>query len=59
MTTLGDSYKIIYDNDRHGKEAIYMINDIGFWNELDEMLSLVKLVKMRIQEIEIERPLVG
>ena len=48
MTTLGDSYKIIYDNDRHGKEAVYMINDIGFWNELDEMLSLVKLVKMRI-----------
>ena len=59
MTTLGDSYKIIYDNDRHGKEVVYMINDIGFWNELDEMLSLVKSVKMRIQEIEFERPLVG
>jgi len=36
-----------------------MIRDMRFWNELDAVLSLVKLVKMMIQEIEVERPLVG
>ncbi|KAK8549109.1 hypothetical protein V6N13_054140 [Hibiscus sabdariffa] len=36
-----------------------MIRDVGFWNELQAVHSLVKLIKEMAQVIETERPLVG
>lgn len=59
LTVLDDAYKVIYAEDPHGREVADMVRDMRFWNELDAVLSLVKLVKMMIQEIEVERPLVG
>ncbi|GLJ46426.1 hypothetical protein SUGI_0978430 [Cryptomeria japonica] len=59
LTVLDDAYKVIYAEDPHGREAADMIRDMRFWNDLDAVLSLVKLVKMMVQEIETERPLVG
>eukprot|EP01018_Ginkgo_biloba_P018251 Gb_26431 [translate_table: standard] len=59
LTVLDDAYKVIYAEDPHGREAADMIRDMRFWNELDAVLSLVKLIKMMVQDIEVERPLVG
>ncbi|KAJ1381340.1 Ribonuclease H-like superfamily [Sesbania bispinosa] len=44
---------------RNAREVGDMIRDVGFWNDLEAVHMLVKLVKDMAQEIETERPLVG
>ena len=56
---LDDSYKMAAMEDPIAREVGEMIQDVGFWNELEAVHSLVKLVKDMAQEIETERPLVG
>ncbi|XP_065858036.1 uncharacterized protein [Euphorbia lathyris] len=59
LIVLDESYKIVLMEDPAGREVADMIRDVGFWNELEAVHSLVKMIKEMAQEIEIERPLVG
>ncbi|WCJ26052.1 hypothetical protein M5689_007899 [Euphorbia peplus] len=59
LVVLDESYKIILMEDQAGREVADMIRDVGFWNELEAVHSLVKMIKDMVQEIETERPLVG
>ncbi|KAG5228465.1 Ribonuclease domain containing protein [Salix suchowensis] len=59
LVLLDESYKIVSMEDPTSREVAEMIGDVGFWNDLDAVQSLVKLIKEMAQEIEIERPLVG
>lgn len=59
LTVLDESFKVFYADDPVGRELADMIQDIRFWNDLDAVLSLVKLIRMMVQDVEADRPLVG
>ncbi|XP_027912143.1 uncharacterized protein LOC114171130 isoform X1 [Vigna unguiculata] len=59
LVLLDESLKMASVEDPNAREVGDMIGDVGFWNELEAVHSLVKLVKEMAQEIETERPLVG
>ncbi|GKU95453.1 hypothetical protein SLEP1_g8810 [Rubroshorea leprosula] len=54
-----ETYKVASLEDPAAREISEMTRDVGFWNELEAVLSLVKLIKDMAREIETERPLVG
>ncbi|KAF5959884.1 hypothetical protein HYC85_001093 [Camellia sinensis] len=54
-----DSYKVIGVDDPLAREVAEMIQDVGFWNELEAVHSLVKLIRGMVEDIEAEKPLVG
>ncbi|KAJ0106457.1 hypothetical protein Patl1_18588 [Pistacia atlantica] len=59
LLLLDESYKMASLEDPLAREVAEMIREVGFWNELEAVHSLVKLIKEMAQEIETERPLVG
>ncbi|XP_019446658.1 PREDICTED: uncharacterized protein LOC109350014 [Lupinus angustifolius] len=59
LVLLDESFKIVCIEDQNAREVGDMIRDIGFWNDLEAVHTLVKLVKDMAQEIENERLLVG
>ncbi|CAJ1928277.1 unnamed protein product [Sphenostylis stenocarpa] len=59
LMILDESLKMAFVEDPNAREVGDMIRDVGFWNDLEAVHSLVKLVKEMVQEIETERPLVG
>ncbi|XP_038688018.1 uncharacterized protein LOC119987234 isoform X2 [Tripterygium wilfordii] len=59
LVVLDESYKVVSMEDSTAREVAEMIRDAGFWNELEAVHSLVRLLKDMAQEIETERPLIG
>ncbi|KAJ0048331.1 hypothetical protein Pint_15964 [Pistacia integerrima] len=59
LLLLDESYKMASLEDPLAREVAELIREVGFWNELEAVHSLVKLIKEMAQEIETERPLVG
>ncbi|PON57413.1 Ribonuclease H-like domain containing protein [Parasponia andersonii] len=59
LVLLDDAFKIASMEDPITREISEMIGEVGFWNEVEAVHSLVKLIKDMAQEIEAERPLVG
>ncbi|CAL1405158.1 unnamed protein product [Linum trigynum] len=59
MVFLDESYKALLVEDAVAREIAGMIQSERFWNELEAVYSLVKLVRGMVQEVEAERPLVG
>ncbi|XP_059629479.1 uncharacterized protein LOC132271977 [Cornus florida] len=59
LLVLDDSYKIMCGDDPIAREIAEIIQDVEFWNDLEAVHSLVKLVKGMAEEIEAERPLVA
>ncbi|XP_050227982.1 uncharacterized protein LOC126677422 isoform X2 [Mercurialis annua] len=59
MVLLDESYKTVSIEDPTARDIAEMISDVGFWNEMESVHTLVKLIKEMAQEIETERPLVG
>ncbi|XP_058104649.1 uncharacterized protein LOC131248395 isoform X2 [Magnolia sinica] len=54
-----ESYKVVCVEDPVAREVADLIRDIGFWNEVEAVHSLMKLIRMMAQDIEEDRPLVG
>eukprot|EP00268_Persea_americana_P050803 TRINITY_DN555_c3_g1_i1.p1 TRINITY_DN555_c3_g1~~TRINITY_DN555_c3_g1_i1.p1 ORF type:complete len:813 (+),score=128.76 TRINITY_DN555_c3_g1_i1:303-2741(+) len=54
-----ESYEVVCVDDPVAREVGDMVRDMGFWSELEAVHSLIKLVRVMVQEIELERPLVG
>ncbi|KAG6606146.1 hypothetical protein SDJN02_02891, partial [Cucurbita argyrosperma subsp. argyrosperma] len=59
LVVLDETCKIASMEDPIAREVAKLIGDVGFWNELEAVHSLVKLVTEMAVEIEKERPLVG
>ncbi|KAK8626131.1 hypothetical protein V6N13_133783 [Hibiscus sabdariffa] len=59
LVLLDETYKMLSMEDPLAREVAEMIRDMGFWNDLEAVHSLVKLIKEMAHEIETERPLVG
>ncbi|KAJ6807653.1 uncharacterized protein M6B38_171685 [Iris pallida] len=56
---LDEEYKVLCLEDLPARELREMVQDFAFWNELEAVRSLVKLVRDMAREVEVERPLVG
>ncbi|VYS49813.1 unnamed protein product [Arabidopsis thaliana] len=54
-----DVCKAVLMEDHMAREVSEMVGDVGFWNEVEAVYSLLKLVKEMARRIEEERPLVG
>ncbi|TYH23533.1 hypothetical protein ES288_A03G020900v1 [Gossypium darwinii] len=59
LVLLDETFKLVSMEDPVAREVAEMIRDMGFWNDLEAVHSLVKLIKEMAHEIETERPLVG
>ncbi|KAF2311730.1 hypothetical protein GH714_026438 [Hevea brasiliensis] len=59
MVVLDDSYKMIRVEDSVAEEIAGMIQNEGFWNDLEAVYSLMKLIREMAHEIEVERPFIG
>ncbi|XP_019453237.1 PREDICTED: uncharacterized protein LOC109354892 [Lupinus angustifolius] len=59
MVTLEDTFKVTFMEDPLAREVAAMVQNGVFWNELEAVYSLVKLIKGMVQDIEAERPLIG
>ncbi|XP_063943245.1 uncharacterized protein LOC108210002 isoform X1 [Daucus carota subsp. sativus] len=59
LVLLDDSYKVVSIEEPLAQEIEEMLRNPHFWNELEAVHSLVKLIKGMAQEIEVERPRVG
>ncbi|OIT02798.1 PREDICTED: uncharacterized protein LOC109227428 [Nicotiana attenuata] len=59
LVVVDDSYKVSCIEDPVAREVAEMIQDVGFWNDVEAAHSLVKLIKEMADDIEAERPLVG
>ncbi|XP_031741472.1 uncharacterized protein LOC101211194 isoform X2 [Cucumis sativus] len=59
LVVLDETWKIASVDDPIAREVAELIGDVGFWNELEAVHSLVKLITDMAVEIEKERPLVG
>ncbi|KAG4941808.1 hypothetical protein JHK87_045679 [Glycine soja] len=54
-----DGFKVMCMEDPLAREVAGMVQNEGFWNELEAVYSLVRLVKGMVQDVETERPLIG
>ncbi|KAE9606909.1 hypothetical protein Lal_00026479 [Lupinus albus] len=59
LVLLEEAFKLVSIEDPNAREVGDIIRDVGFWNDLEAVHMLVKLVKDMVHEIETERPLVG
>ncbi|KAL2227157.1 uncharacterized protein LOC105160547 isoform X2 [Sesamum indicum] len=59
LIVLDDSYKVVCLADITARECADMIQDVGFWNDVEAAHSLVKMIMGMAEDIEAERPLVG
>lgn len=59
LVVLDDSYKVVCLEDLAAAQVADVIQDVGFWNNVEAAHSLIKLIMGMSEEIEAERPLVG
>ncbi|KAL2650909.1 hypothetical protein R1flu_019037 [Riccia fluitans] len=59
LTVLDDSFKLVFNDDQLGRDVGDMVGGMRFWSDLEAVLDLVKIVKVMVQDIEVDRPLVS
>ncbi|KAL7612493.1 uncharacterized protein LOC111903260 [Lactuca sativa] len=59
LVVMEDLYKVLVMEDSLATEVGDMIQNMGFWNDVEAINTLIKVVKDMVEEIEVERPLVG
>lgn len=59
LVVMDDSYKLLIMEDSLATEVADMVQNMGFWNDVEAINTLIKVVKGMVEEIETERPLVG
>ncbi|XP_076942033.1 uncharacterized protein LOC143611768 [Bidens hawaiensis] len=59
LVVTDDSYKLVVMEDSRGPEVAELIQNMGFWNDVEAINSLIKVIRTMVEEIESERPLVS
>ncbi|MCI30058.1 hypothetical protein A2U01_0051267, partial [Trifolium medium] len=59
MVVMEEAFKVMFMEDPHAREVAGLVQNGVFWNELEAVYSLVKIIKGMVQDIEVERPLIG
>ena len=58
-TVLDESFSLQFSDDQLGRDVIDMVGDMRFWSDLEAVQDLIKLVKVMVNDIEVDRPLVS
>ncbi|KAK6155827.1 hypothetical protein DH2020_010075 [Rehmannia glutinosa] len=56
LIVLDESYKAVCSADHSARETGNVIQDVGFWNDVEAAHSLVKMIMGMAEEIEADRP---
>ncbi|KAJ9539709.1 hypothetical protein OSB04_026215 [Centaurea solstitialis] len=59
LVVIDDSYKLVLVQDSGAREVAEMVQNMGFWNDVEAINALIKVIRATVDEIEAERPLVG
>ncbi|KAK9060930.1 hypothetical protein SSX86_018110 [Deinandra increscens subsp. villosa] len=59
LVVTDNSYKLVVLEDSRATEVAEMIQNMGFWNDVEAINTLIKVVRSMVEDIEAERPLVG
>ncbi|CAI8593535.1 unnamed protein product [Vicia faba] len=59
MVVMEDGFKAMFMEDPQAREVAGLVQSEVFWNELEAVYSLVKIIKGMVHDIETERPLIG
>ncbi|KAG6429536.1 hypothetical protein SASPL_107588 [Salvia splendens] len=59
LVVLDDTFKVACLEDLAAAEVAGVVQDVGFWNEVEAAHSLIKLIMSMAEEVEAQRPLVG
>ncbi|KAH7445012.1 hypothetical protein KP509_02G102100 [Ceratopteris richardii] len=59
MASMDESFKMAHSDSPLGNEVVELLSGVQFWSDLEAALSLIKLVKLTVQEVEMERPSVS
>ncbi|XP_031097934.1 uncharacterized protein LOC116002068 [Ipomoea triloba] len=59
LVLLDESYKVVSMEEPYARGIEEMMRSPQFWNELEAVHSLVKLIKTMLQDIETDKPRVG
>ncbi|KVI10095.1 Ribonuclease H-like domain-containing protein, partial [Cynara cardunculus var. scolymus] len=59
LVVMDDSYKLVVIEDSVATEVAELVQNMGFWNDVEAVNTLIKVIRGMVEEIEAERPLVG
>ncbi|KAJ7570520.1 hypothetical protein O6H91_01G124000 [Diphasiastrum complanatum] len=59
LTITDESFKLMYADDSEARELMEVVLDGRFWTNLEAVLSLVKIVREMVHNMEVERPLIS
>ncbi|KAG6425701.1 hypothetical protein SASPL_116147 [Salvia splendens] len=59
LVVLDDAFKSVCVEDIAAVEVADLVQDVGFWSNVEAVHSLIKLVMSMAEEVEADRPLVG
>lgn len=59
LVLMDETYKMVSVEEPIAREIEEMMRNPHFWNELEAVHSLVKMIKSMVQEIEMEKPRIG
>lgn len=59
LVVMDESYKLVVLEDSVAREVAEMVQNMGFWNDVEAINTLIKVIRGMVEEIEAERPLVG
>lgn len=58
-TVLDEHFNLHCSDDQLGRDVADMVGSMRFWNDLEAVQELIKLVKVMVNYIEVDRPLVS
>ncbi|KAH8971437.1 hypothetical protein BDL97_02G142400 [Sphagnum fallax] len=59
LTVLDESFSVQFSDDQHGRDVTDMVGGMRFWSDLEAVQSLIKIVKVMVSDVEVDRPLVS
>ncbi|RAL51376.1 unnamed protein product [Cuscuta campestris] len=59
MISLEDTFRAVCLENPVARDVADMVQDVGFWNQVEGVHSLVKIIREMAKDVEAERPLVG
>ncbi|XP_071707770.1 uncharacterized protein [Rutidosis leptorrhynchoides] len=59
LVVMDDSFKVVSMEDSFAREVGELIQNMAFWSNIEAINALIKLIRTMVEEIEVERPLVG
>ncbi|CAM6020998.1 unnamed protein product [Sphagnum balticum] len=59
LTVLDESFNLQFSDDQLGRDVTDMVGGVRFWSDLEAVQNLIKIVKVMVSDVEVDRPLVS